>query len=240
MSHKVVGIVCSTVVATEKNSPRQVLNRPYVWAVEQAGAIPVLLPVTTQPEVIDRYLGMIDGLLVSGGVDVAPSCYGQEAHPQLGEVDDDRDTLELPLIRAALAQDMPIFAICRGIQSLNVALGGTLYQDLPSEFPSCIFHQQSHKNIPRDQFSHTIEILPETRLHSIVGSTWMATNSFHHQALQQVAEGLEITAYASDGVIEAAEMPAKRYVVGVQFHPEETAPHDEKSRKLFEAFVQAT
>lgn len=237
MARKVIGITCGTLPAGEGGSAKQSLNRPYVWAVERAGGLPIILPVTIDEDVIAGYLGVIDGLLLSGGVDIAPERYGEEPHPKLGEVDADRDTVELLLTLAALARDMPIFAICRGIQTLNVALGGKLYQDLPSQNPSHLFHQQSERQLVRHEFSHSIRIERESRLEAIVGATEMLTNSFHHQALHQVAPELVVTARAEDGVIEAAEMPGKRYVVGVQFHPEETAPLDEKSRRLFEVFV---
>jgi putative glutamine amidotransferase len=239
MSRKIVGILGSTAVATATSGPKQYLNRAYVWAVENAGGAPIMLPVTREPEAISRYLGLLDGLLLSGGVDVDPACFGEERHPHLGDVDADRDTTELPLIREALAQDMPIFAICRGIQSLNVALGGTLYQDIPSQTPSPIHHQQSDIGIPRAQTSHAVRVVPNSRLRSIVGVEEMQTNSFHHQALKQIAEGLVVTAYAPDDIIEAAESPSHRYVVAVQFHPEETAPNDLHSRQLFEAFIAA-
>lgn len=239
MSRKIVGILGSTSTATADSGPRQYLNRAYVWAIENAGGTPIILPVTREREAISRYLGLLDGLLLSGGVDVDPACFGEAPHPRLGTVDDDRDTTELPLIREALAQDMPVFAICRGIQSLNVALGGTLYQDLPSQAPSAIHHQQSDIGIPRAQTSHSIRIVPDSRLHRIVGREEMQTNSFHHQALKQVADGLVVTACAPDDIIEAAESPAHRYVVAVQFHPEETAPNDLASRQLFEAFIAA-
>jgi putative glutamine amidotransferase len=239
MGRKIVGITCETLQATEKNGARQSLNRAYVWAVERAGGVPVILPTTAEPEVISRYLGVVDGLLLSGGADVNPACFGQKPHPQLGEVDVDRDATELPLIQQAVAQDVPIFAICRGIQSLNVALGGTLYQDLPSERPSAIHHQQRELSIPRDQFSHSVRIEAGSQLHEIVGADEMRCNSFHHQALRDVAPGLVVTAYAPDGVIEAAEHPNKHYLIAVQFHPEETAPHDDRSYRLFAAFVAA-
>lgn len=238
MGRKIVGITCST-QAEGNSGPHQTLNRAYVRAVEQAGGVPVILPVTTEPEVIARYLGVLDGLLLSGGVDIAPACYGQEPHPQLGAVDTDRDTTEMPLIRQALQENMPLFAICRGIQSLNVAMGGTLYQDLPSQRPSDIHHYQTKIGKARHEFQHVIQIEPGTRLESIVGGDAMPVNTMHHQALQDVADGLVVTAHAPDGVIEAVEAPAKRYVVAVQFHPEETAPHDERSRRLFSAFVRA-
>jgi putative glutamine amidotransferase len=134
---------------------------------------------------------------------------------------------------------MPVVAICRGIQSLNIALGGTLYQDIPSQTPSAIHHQQSDVGIPRNTTSHSVRIEPDSRLRYIVGVDEMQTNSFHHQSLKQVADGLVVTAVAPDGIIEAAESPAHRYVVAVQFHPEETAPNDLHSRQLFEAFIAA-
>jgi putative glutamine amidotransferase len=215
-----------------------VLNRAYVWAVERAGGVPILLPVTRERDVISRYLGVVDGLLLSGGADLDPACYGAEPHPCLGEVDADRDATELPLIADALVQDVPIFAICRGIQALNVALGGTLYQDLHSERPSEIVHTQKDLGLARDRFSHSIHVEPGSRLHAIVDTEEMLCNSFHHQAIQELGAGLVVTATAPDGVIEAVESPAHRYVLAVQFHPEETAPHDPRSHALFESFIR--
>ena len=239
MARKVVGITCSTLPKREDAGPRQSLNRAYVWAVERAGGVPVILPVTTELEVISCYLGLIDGLLLSGGVDVAPDRYGCAPHPQLGVVDTDRDATEIPLIQAALAQDVPIFGICRGIQTLNVVMGGTLYQDLPSEIRSDIVHAQETRSMPREAFSHSIRIEPDSRLRDIVGADEMNVNSFHHQAVRDVADGLRVTAHAPDGVIEAAESVRHRYVVAVQFHPEDTSVHDAKSQNLFDAFVAA-
>lgn len=238
MAGKVVGITCGVTEATETSGAQQRLNRPYVWAVERAGGVPIILPNTNEPSVISRWLGVIDGLLLSGGADLAPPCYGQAPHPKLGDVEPDRDATELPLIREALAQDVPIFAICRGIQSLTAALGGTLYQDLPSEYPNNIGHQQKEKGLARDQFSHAVRIEHGSRLHAVVGVDEMPVNSFHHQAVRDLAPGLVVVSTAPDDVIEGLEAPAHRYVIAVQFHPEETAPHDERSRKLFEAFIE--
>lgn len=239
MAQKIVGITCSTSAAKGKAGARQTLNRAYVWAVERAGGIPIILPVTREPEVIARYLGVVDGLLLSGGVDVHPNHYGHDPHEHLGDVDEDRDTTEMPLIRAALEQDVPIFAICRGIQALNVAMGGTLYQDLPSELASDIIHAQDKHDLPRHETCHAIAIEPYTHIADIAGSHTMRVNSFHHQALRHVADSLAVTAVAPDSVIEAVEGRKHRYVVGVQFHPEETAAHDAASQKLFDRFVQA-
>jgi putative glutamine amidotransferase len=239
MARKIVGITCATAPKMGMESARQTLNRPYVWAVEQAGGVPLLIPATTFAENASAYLSVLDGLLLSGGVDVAPACYGEEPHPELGEVDADRDSIEIPLTRLALAQDLPVFAICRGMQVLNIALGGTLFQDIPSERPSWIQHQQRYAAIPRHCVTHTLHIEEKTRLHQIVGGSRMATNSFHHQALKQIGEGLSVTAHAADGTVEAVESAKHRYVLGVQFHPEETASVDLNSRLLFEDFVRA-
>jgi putative glutamine amidotransferase len=235
---RIVGITCGTLVAREDRVAKQALNRAYVRAVEQAGGIPIALPVTGDEELLHRCLEIVGGLLLTGGVDVAPAHYGRPPHPA-EEVDPDRDAAELPLIREAVRRDMPIFAICRGIQALNVALGGSLYQDLPSEWPSEICHQQTQQGIARSAFSHAVTIEADSRLRSIAGADTIRTNSMHHQALRDVAAMLRVTAHAPDGVIEAAEAPDARYVVAVQFHPEETAPHDEVSRRLFEDFVAA-
>lgn len=239
MTHRVVGITCCTTRPTEEKPPRQWLNRSYVWAVENAGAAPVILPVTADKELISRYLGIVDGLILSGGDDLAPGLFGEAPHPALGAVDPDRDSMELDITREALDADVPIFAICRGIQVLNVAMGGTLFQDLPTQHPSDISHRQSEAMLARQEFSHSITISHDSRLRSIVRCNEMKTNSFHHQAVRAPAAGLAVTAVAEDGVIEAAEAPDHRYVLAVQFHPEETAPIDERSRRLFESFVAA-
>lgn len=238
MSRKIVGITCSSSQKQGENA-KQFLNNPYALAVAAAGGIPVILPNIGGKVLIEGYLSAIDGLMLSGGVDVSPERFEQEAHPELGEVDLARDAMEFELIAAALKQDMPIFGICRGIQALNVAMGGTLYQDLPSQAPSAICHTQGDNKVPRNQPSHSITVNANTRLRAILGSETMKTNSFHHQALNNVAAGLVVTAHAEDGIIEAVEGPDYRYLVAVQFHPEETAPTDSFSQKLFCAFVNA-
>lgn len=236
---KRVGITCSTTAAAPGENARQFLNTAYVLAIQRAGGVPFMIPNIADDELIESYLGSIDGLMLSGGVDVDPQYFGEPAHPDLGEVDAARDCTEMALLKRALERDMPIFGICRGIQMLNVALGGTLYQHLPGQLPSPIYHRQSDIQIPRNEFSHRIKIEGDSRLRSIVGADEMQTNSFHHQALKCVAPGLVVTAHAADGIIEAVEAPDRRYLVAVQFHPEETAPKDERSHRLFKSFVDA-
>ena len=182
---------------------------------------------------------LFDGILLTGGADIEPARYNRSPHPALGETEPERDDTEFALIRNALRENLPIFAICRGIQALNVAMGGSLYQDLPSEIPSHIHHQQTTQKIPRNQPTHTILIEPDCLLRKIVGKSEIEVNSLHHQALEEVALGLVVSATAPDGVIEAVEAPGQRWVVGVQFHPEELAPFYDSSRELFHAFVEA-
>ena len=236
---RLVGITGNTTPKTAQNEARQTLNRAYVRAVEAAGGVPLILPITTNPDTIHRCLDAIDGVLLSGGVDVEPGRYGQEPHPTVDTTDADRDAAEIALIRAALERDKPIFAICRGLQILNVALGGTLIQDLPTEKPSTIIHSQSERNIPRPETVHSIQIDSDSRLARIVGANVMQVNSLHHQALSEIADGLSVTARAEDGVIEAAEMTDRRFVVAIQCHPEELAAWQPESKRLFSAFIEA-
>lgn len=239
MSRKVVGITMGLQPAKAGIPARHVLNRAYTNAVEMAGGLPILLPTLSDLSVIPEYLSRLDGLLLTGGADIEPSRYGQQPHPKLGETDPERDAFEIALVQQALAQDIPVFAICRGIQVVNVALGGTLYQHLPDECPSNIAHRQSDIGLARSDFSHTIEIKPTSRLASIVESSHISVNSHHHQAVREVAPGLEPVAWAPDGVIEALESPRHRFLLAVQFHPEETYPHDPPSQQLFAAFLKA-
>ena len=185
----------------------------------------------------------ITGLLLTGGADVAPARYGETPHPTVVDVDPPRDAFEIGLIAAARARDLPILAICRGIQVLNVACGGTLVQDIPSQIPGALPH--SFKAPPNDPFhlAHEIWVDKDSRLSSIlaerlVGEDTCEVNSRHHQAVNAVAPGLRITATAPDGIIEAIEDPAARFCIGVQWHPENFWRTGE-FRVLFEAFLDA-
>jgi putative glutamine amidotransferase len=187
---------------------------------------------------IEQIYRLLDGLLLPGGVDVAPEQYGEEPHPALGDVDEDRDYLELALARSALRDDLPILGICRGIQILAVAAGGTLYQDLPQQWGSGVRHEV--REFGRDYLTHGIAIDPASRLASALHCTTAQVNSFHHQAVRDVPRGFTVAAQSEEGLVEAIERPDRRFVVGVQCHPEElwrtTAP---EFAGLFSAFVQA-
>lgn len=186
----------------------------YLSALERAGARVRVLDAAA--DALPAALADCEGLLLTGGVDVDPSEYGEAAHPTV-ETDATRDRYELALARLAIEQDMPLLAICRGVQVLNVAAGGSLIQDLPSQHPSATPHAI---NEPRNAIAHDVTIAPDTCLSMLLGVPAMAVNSRHHQAVKTPAPGFVVSATSPDGVVEAIERPASTFCVGVQWHPE--------------------
>ena len=237
----VIGITCSITSSSIGDSiytlERNIIARDYADAIEHAGGAPLLVPHVEDMECIDRYLGVLDGLVLSGGGDIDPLLFGQEPHQNIGSVDRVRDEMEFQLTQKALAQDLPILAICRGIQMLNVAAGGTIYQDIAAEMPQpTLCHSQSGAGW---YASHTIEVLSDSRLLQIFGNLSVRVNSFHHQAVRDVPEGFIVTAKAKDNVIEAIESPTHRFALGVQCHPEMMWEHHPEALNLFTAFLKA-
>jgi len=207
--------------------------RDYEAAVRRAGATPRPLAVD---EPSASVLDGVDGLLLTGGDDVNPALYGEAPHATYDVSEPGRDAFEIDLVRRALATDLPVLAICRGLQVLNVALGGTLIQDIPSEPAMLLAHDA--EGLPTT-LAHTVAVTPGSSLAALVGpDDTRAVNSRHHQAVRALGEGLVVTATSPDGVIEAAELPAARFCVGVQWHPENFHSTGEFDR-LFEGFVDA-
>jgi putative glutamine amidotransferase len=208
---------------------RVTLNTAYVRALEQAGLVPLAVPTMLAAERAGAALSAVRGLVLTGGADVAPDRYGAAPHPRLGDVDPVRDAAELALIAAARARRLPILAICRGIQILNVALGGTLYQDLDSERPGPVPHSDETSR-------HAVRVAPGSLLERTLGMRSATVNSRHHQAIRDLAPGLQAVAWADDGVIEGAEPAdgAASWMVAVQWHPE-----DLTERALFDGFARA-
>jgi putative glutamine amidotransferase len=213
--------------------PEMALGLSYLRAIQVAGGLPVVIPPLPGPA-IGPMLDGLAGLCLSGGPDIHPSAYGREPHPELGPTWRDLDQAELAVARAADERGMPILAICRGAQALNVARGGTLFQHLPEPFGSEIEHRQQGVG-PRP--SHRIEIEAESKLARAVGSTSIEVNSFHHQAPDEIGRDLRAVAWAPDGVIEGLEDSGARWVVGVQWHAEALAERTEDAA-LFRAFVK--
>jgi putative glutamine amidotransferase len=211
------------------------MREDYVRSVEQADGVPVVLP-PVRPEDAGRVLDRLDGLLLSGGVDVDPSLYGRAPHPKLGRVNRRRDDFELALVREALERDLPTLGICRGQQVLNVARGGTLVQDIPSQWTGAMDHDARGRRWRR---THDVDVLPGTRLRALLRRDSVAVNSFHHQAVSDLGDGLVVSARSRDGVVEGLEMPGRRFVVAVQWHPESFWNREDSFQLLFDAHVEA-
>jgi len=212
---------------------RYTLPGEYVDAVERAGAVPVLIPPA--PQHAARYLDLVDGIVLAGGGDIDPSHYRGAAHDTNYGVDPARDRLELDLARLIVERRQPTLAICRGLQILNVALGGTLIEHLPA----VVGEDVPHRAPPREPTPHPVAVTPGSRLAAIAGTTECAPMSWHHQAIRTLAPGLEAVARAPDGTIEAVEMRAHPWLIAVQWHPELTAARDPAQQRLFDALVQA-
>lgn len=232
-----VGITPDVAFSPRAGEPLIVLHERYTRAIEAAGAVPFVLPVLPSRKNIRTVIDHLDGLVVSGGnFDIHPKFYGEKPIAALGEIKEDRTEFELGLIALALARDMPILGICGGAQAINVALGGSLYQDIDAQHPQRIEHQQSSV---KDRGGHKVVIREKTKLRKIVGRPKLEVNTTHHQAVKAPGRNLIINATAEDGIVEGIESAAHRFVLGVQWHPEFLVHRDAAQRKIFVAFVQA-
>ena len=237
MAHRSPLIGVSTSITVGANPERAYVNSAYLHAVQQAGGVPVPLPPQLSAASLQRLAGELHGLLLTGGGDVDPALFGQAAHATLYDVAPARDTLETSVLHLSLARGVPVLAVCRGVQVLNVALGGTLYQDVATEPGTQIPHSQKE---PRDQPTHKVTVAPGSRLAETLGADEVEVNSMHHQAIHRLGRGLTAVAWAPDQLVEGVEIadPA-RFVLGVQWHPEELVGHSEPARRLFSALVAA-
>lgn len=208
----------------------------YMDGISQAGGIPVIFPFSADEEEIDRLTSMCDGFLFTGGHDVSPELYGENALEGLTQTCVKRDRLEEIVLKKVLAADKPILGICRGIQLINAALGGTLYQDLPTQHPSDVPHRQQP---PYDNPAHSVAIIKDSPLYDCLRTDQLQVNSHHHQAVKDLAPGLIAMAVSPDGITEALYMPERRFLWGMQWHPEFSYRKDENSRRIFRAFAAA-
>ncbi len=217
--------------------PIAALMHKYILAVGEAGGTPILIPSGLTAEMRRTLLERLDGILFTGGGDIATEAFGGEPHPRLTNVDPARDTLELALFQAVANDGKPFLGICRGFQVVNVALGGTLYADLADQMPGAIKHDYD-SGTQRQFLAHKVRVDGDTRLAEIVGETALGVNSLHHQGAKELAAGLKPAAFAPDGLVEAVELPGHPFGMAVQWHPE-WLMEQPAARRLFEAFVEA-
>jgi putative glutamine amidotransferase len=240
MSKPIIGITTGrrneACDAGVRPSPVAGIPLAYPQAVERAGGAPVLLPRSDNQDTIAAVVARIDGLLLTGGGDVVSLRYGDEPHPKTGGQDPVRDAAEILALQAALARGLPVLGICRGIQLLNVALGGTLVQDIPDQIPGACQHSAQPVGAA---LIHTVDIEPDSVLARVLGVTSTGVNSTHHQAVGRLAPGLRITARARDGVIEAVESADGRPILAVQWHPETICQDYPPFRRIFDWLVAA-
>lgn len=216
-------------------SGRIMVTANYFHAVRQAGGIPVLLPLFSECFDIEGILDRFDGFLFPGGPDINPLLFGEETLPECGNIVSERDTLELGLMSGILRSGKPVFGICRGIQVMNVALGGTLFQDIPSQTgEQKVGHYQKAGNAV---LTHSVRVEKNTLLYDIVKKERITVNSFHHQSCKILGEGLVLNASAADGIIEAAALKNHRFFLGVQWHPEHLYGLDDAMTKVWDTFV---
>jgi putative glutamine amidotransferase len=216
--------------------PKLALNRAYFEALEAAGAIPLPIPIVPGPRHLRLLYELLDGLLLPGGADVEPGRYGAVAREDCNlTLMPDLDEVELTLAKWTIEDDLPLLAICRGIQLLNVAYGGTLWQDLQVEGAT----RESHDRDPRDLLVHSLDIEPGTMLARVAGATRIQVNSLHHQAIREPGKGLRVVARSPDGVIEGVEAGGHRFAIGIQCHPEELRSKETWAASLFDELVDA-
>ncbi len=240
MSLPVIGIIGRTDRSSRPpNLPLFAISQSYVLAVELGGGAPVVVPPYVEKTRLRAIFEHLDGLILSGGGDISPVFYGEEDGGLLWHVDEQRDRAELALARWALADKLPLLAICRGVQVLNVAAGGTLVQDIPTQFPDAVSHSSPVAGRPVPEIVHTVEVAVGSRLAALVEAGKLGVNSAHHQAVKAVGAGLSVTARAPDGVIEGVEAPDHPFCIGVQWHPEVMAAGYPEMRRLFEGLAEA-
>ena len=208
----------------------------YMDGVREAGGLPIMLPLTDDPGEIGQMVDQCDGFLLTGGHDVSPEVYGEEKLSVCGACSPERDRMELLLLNSAMVADKPVLGICRGIQFVNAALGGKLWQDLPAQHPSPVEHHQSP---PYDRPVHAVSILKGTPLAELLGVDALMVNSYHHQAIRVLSPSLKVMATAPDGIVEAVWSPDNTFLWAVQWHPEFAWQSDLPSRQIFGAFVAA-
>lgn len=229
----IIGLALSNRVKSKKIY--SVINNDYVKAVQKAGGIPVLIPFSDNLENMKEYTNKIQGIIFTGGEDISPLFYNEDPIKEVQCIIEERDRFELELFKEAYKKQIPILGICRGLQLINVALGGNLYQDLNTQIPNSYGH--APKQTPRSNLYHSVKIEKDSKLFDIFESEDLKVNSFHHQSVKKLGTNLKVTALSNDGIVEAIESINDKFLVAVQWHPENLVEKHEEFLKFFEALI---
>jgi putative glutamine amidotransferase len=239
----VIGIATQTLPAVPgERQACWIMGRSYVEELRKVGAVPWLIPlIPHDPDTLSEICNRLDGIFITGGVDVDPARYGEPKTPLCGATDPDRDAVEIALLRHALDRNLPVLAVCRGLQILNVACGGTLYQDVTAQVPAALKHDHfpTPEKPSRKFLAHDVTVKANSRLGHILGEAVVPVNSMHHQAIKDLAPSLAATAYAPDGIIEGVEGTGGQFLVAVQWHPEELTETQPGMARLFSTFADS-
>lgn len=213
------------------------LNYDYVAAINSAGGIAVILPVITDENQLDEYIKIIDGVVFSGGEDISPYYYGENPTKEIGKTCESRDSFEMGLIKRAISENKPVLGICRGMQLINVVLGGTLHQDINTQINNSLEHRSSEDQLGSPH--HRVKILEDSLLYKLLNEREIGVNSFHHQSVKDIGTGLKPVAFSSDGVVEGIETTKSSFLLGVQWHPEKLVDNYPNLGNIFSAFIDA-
>lgn len=238
MVKRYIGITANK-LTQDNHLTRTVVNESYLHAILIAGGVPVVIPSGVSLGQVEALLDSLDGILFTGGVeDIDPACYAAPMHPTIGDIDPERDDMEISLVNLLVQKQKPFLGICRGIEIINVALGGTLYTYLDDQLPNALPHAQPY-DPPLNKLIHTVQIETPSILRQLLGENEVWVNSFHHQGIRNIAPGLKASAFSKDGLVEGLEIPGHPFAVGVQWHPEELTD-DERMLNLFRGLVNAS
>lgn len=231
----IIGLALSNRVRPKKIY--SVINNDYIKAVKKAGGIPILIPFSDNIENVKAYSNKIQGIIFTGGEDISPLSYNEDPIKEVECIIEERDRFELELFKEVYKKKIPILGICRGLQLINIALGGSLYQDIYTQIPNCLGH--SPKHTLRSNLYHSVKIEKDSKLFDIFKTQDLKVNSFHHQSVKKLGSDLKITALSNDGIVEAIESIKENFLVAVQWHPENLVEKHYEFLKLFEALVNS-
>jgi putative glutamine amidotransferase len=237
MAAPIIGVTSNLTPAKDGKIAVVSVGEAYIQSVLRAGGIPVVIPVGLSEAELQALFPRLDGILLTGGGDIDPERFNGPAHPRVYDIDPRRDDLEIRLVQMAAENDKPFLGICRGIQVINVALGGSLYTDISDQLPGSFKHDW-YPDVPRSHLAHEVAVSQQSKLAGILGGAIFQVNSLHHQGLDRLAPGLTAAAFSTDRLIEAVELEGHRFGIGVQWHPEWLQEHAPQ-RQLFQALVQA-